>query len=78
MIKFERLKNLLFLHLAHLPMNRTLRSKIVPSKTFIGENVMFDTNHPEFITIEKEARVTLGCIILAHFKNSDTGKYTFG
>ena len=39
---------------------------------------MFDTNHPEFITIEKEARVTLCCIILAHFKNSDTGKYTFG
>ena len=51
---------------------------IDPSKTFIGENVMFDTNHPEFITIEKEAGVTLGCIILAHFKNSDTGKYTFG
>ncbi len=39
---------------------------------------MFDTNHPELITIEKRGRITLGCIILAHFKDSTTGKYNFG
>ena len=85
-MKFIRLKNLIFLHLAHLPMSRTLRARfckwggvniLYPSHTLIGENVMFDTNHPELIVIEKGIRVTLGCIILAHFKNSNTGQYTF-
>ena len=86
-MKIKRLKNLLFLHLSHLPMGRKLRSKIVKmggvnipdlSNVLIGDNVMFDTNHPELITIEKGVRITWGCSILAHFKDSTTGKYNFG
>ena len=65
---FSRLKNLIFLHLAHLPMGgHGQRPKIIkwggvkiiaPNSTFIGEGVMFDTVHPEMITIEKP--VTIG------------------
>ena len=31
-----------------------------PSKTFIGEGVIFDTNYPEDVIIEEGVRVTTG------------------
>lgn len=40
---------------------------------FIGENVFFDTNFPQNIVIEKNAWITLGCIILSHYIK-DTSK----
>lgn len=48
------------------------------SKTFIGEGVIFDTNHPEDITIEEGVRVTTGCVLLTHFMEPSTGTYSSG
>ena len=53
-------------------------SIINPTKTFIGENVTFDTNYPEDIIIEEGVRVTVGCILLTHFMESKTGSYSRG
>ena len=47
-------------------------------KTFIGENVNFDTNYPEDIIIEEGVRITTGCILLTHFMEPSTGTYSRG
>ena len=85
---FSRLKNLIFLHLAHLPMGgHGQRPKIIkwggvkiiaPNSTFIGEGVMFDTVHPEMITIEPGVCITMKSIILTHYIDGITGKYSYG
>lgn len=50
-----------------------------PASVFIGENVYFDTNFPEMITIESGARLTLGCIVLAHYrKGQDKSNHIVG
>lgn len=84
----SRIKKLLFLHLQHLPMkSRGWRATVCkwggvtilnPSKTFIGENVTFDTNYPQDIIIEEGVRVTIGCILLTHFMEPKTGSYSRG
>lgn len=47
---------------------------------FIGENVVIDTNHPEYITIEGGAYITSGCVILSHYFNTTkpTARFDFG
>ena len=87
-MKLSRIKKLIFLHLAHLPMpSRGYRSRIVKwggvniknaKITFIGENVIFDTNYPEDIIIEEDVRVTTGCVLLTHFMEPSTGTYSRG
>lgn len=87
-MKFSRLLKLVFLHLQHLPMPsrkwRPLFCKIGGvqienySKTFIGESVTFDTNYPQDIWVEEGVRITIGCILLTHFKDTKTGSYTRG
>ena len=87
-MKLSRIKKLIFLHLQHLPMkSRGMRPKfcalggvdiVNPSKTFIGENVIFDTNYPEDITIEEGVRFTAGVAIVTHFMNPNTGTYDRG
>lgn len=47
-------------------------------RTFIGEDVMFDTNYPEDITIESGVRLTVGVKIVTHFMNPNTGSYDRG
>lgn len=42
-----------------------------PKKTFIGEDVVLDSNHPEDITIEEGVRLATGVHIVTHFLNSD-------
>lgn len=49
-----------------------------PAKTLIGENVLFDTNYPEDITIEEGVRLTAGVSIVTHFMNPKTGSYDRG
>ena len=49
-----------------------------PSRTFIGENVTFDTNYPEDITIEEGVRLTVGVCIVTHFMNPKHGGYDRG
>lgn len=49
-----------------------------PEKTFIGENVIFDTNYPEDIIIEEGVRITTGCVLLTHFMEPLTGSYSRG
>lgn len=88
MMNLQRIKKLIFLHLQHLPMkSRGWRSAFcklggvnitAPSQTFIGENVIFDTNYPEDITIEEGVRLTAGVAIVTHFMNPDTGTYDRG
>ena len=39
--------------------------------TFIGENVVFDTNYPEEITIESGTTITVGTVIVTHFVEID-------
>jgi len=84
----SRLKKLIFLHLQRLPMkSRAWRPFFVKQagvniidyrNTFIGENVMIDTNYPEDLTIESGVRITYGCSILLHFLNIYTGTYDRG
>ena len=50
---------------------------INPGSIFIGEKVMIDTLHPELITIEENATITSGTVILTHYIHSD-GSYTSG
>ena len=87
-MKLSRLRKLFFLHLQHLPMkSRGWRARVCkwggvnienPSKTFIGEGVVFDTNYPEDITIEEGVRVTTGCVLLTHFMEPSSGSYSRG
>lgn len=49
-----------------------------PKKTFIGEDVIFDTNFPEDIIIEEGVRLTAGVRIVTHFMNPQTGGYDRG
>ena len=49
-----------------------------PKETFVGEHVIFDTNYPDFITLERGVRVTTGCVILTHFLNPQTNQYVKG
>ena len=83
-MKLKRLKNLLFLHLARLPMRGMMRAKLLkiggvaindPSDNiFIGEHVLFDTNHPELISIDRGVWITNGCVILSHFLETSAGE----
>lgn len=50
----------------------------MPKKTFIGEDVIFDTNYPEDILIEEGVRLTIGVRIVTHFMNPTTGSYDRG
>lgn len=88
-MKIRRFFNLVFLHLQKLPMkSQGVRARFckwggvnieAPSTVFIGEGVFFDTNFPEKITIEPGARITLGCVILAHFrKGQNKSNYIVG
>ena len=86
-MKLSRLKKLFFLHLQHLPMKSTSWRPYIVKKggvniedyknTFIGENVIFDTNIPQDITIGSGTRIAVGVVILTHFKNLD-GTYGRG
>ena len=83
-MKLSRLRKLLFLHLANLPMkSRGWRATfykwggvnvICPQKTFIGEGVVMDTNYPEDITIEEGVTLTTRCIIVTHFVEIDNNE----
>ena len=76
-----RLRILVFLHLANLPMpSRGWRSRFYkwagvrvqsPKTTFIGEGVKVDTNYPEDIIIEEGVTLTTRCIIVTHFVEID-------
>lgn len=87
-MKLSRIKKLIFLHLQHLPMkSRGWRPLIVkiggvnilnPKKTFIGEEVTFDTNYPEDIIIEEGVRLTIGVKIVTHFMNPNARCYDRG
>ena len=80
-MRLKRLRYLFFLHLQHLPLKskgwRPLLVKwggvnvVNPSKTFIGEGVIFDTNYPEDIIIEEGVTLTTRCIIVTHFVEID-------
>ena len=47
-------------------------------KTFIGEDITFDTNIPEDIIIEEGVRLTSGVKIVTHFLNPNKGGYDRG
>lgn len=42
-----------------------------PKRTFIGEDVCFDTNYPEDITIEEGVTLTTKSVIITHFVEID-------
>jgi len=87
-MKLSRIRKLLFLHLAHLPMPSRcwrprfykMRGVIIlnPNRTFIGEDVVVDTNYPQDITIEQGVRLTSGCKIVTHFLDVRINKYVRG
>lgn len=80
-MKASRIKNLIFLHLANLPMpSKGWRSRfykwggvnvVNPGNTFIGEHVCFDTCYPEDVIIEEGVTLTTRCIIVTHFVEID-------
>ena len=86
-MNFSRFKKLLFLHLQHLPMrSRGHRSYLVKiggvnikdyKHTFVGENVIFDTNYPEDITIETGTTIALGCVFITHFVEVQDNNHRF-
>lgn len=83
-MKLSRIRKLLFLHLAHLPMPaRGWRSTFYklggvrvqnPKKTFMGEGIVLDTNYPEDIIIEEGVTLTTRCIIVTHFVEIDNNE----
>lgn len=89
-MNLSRLKKLIFLHLQHLPMpSRKWRplfckwggvSVVDPKSTFIGEDVVFDTNYPQDVIINKGVTITTRCIFLTHFivMEKDSYNYTRG
>ncbi len=87
-MKLSRIRKLIFLHIQNWPMkSRGWRATVCkwggvnvlcPSRTFVGENVVFDTNYPEDITLEEGVRLTNGVCIVTHFMNPKTGKYDRG
>lgn len=80
-MQLSRLRKLIFLHLANLPMpSKGWRSRFIkwggvqvlsPKTTFIGEGIVLDTNYPEDITIEEGVTMTTRCIIVTHFVEID-------
>lgn len=87
-MKLSRIRKLIFLHLQHMPLkSRGWRSTVCkwggvsikdPLNTFIGEDVIFDTNYPEDIIVEKGVRITARCILITHFMDTNTGGYVRG
>lgn len=87
-MKLSRLKKVFFLHLQHWPMPSTKWRPLVVKwggvdvkdfrHTFIGENVIFDTNYPQDIHIARGVRITVGSILLTHFMDVSTGTYLRG
>ncbi len=86
--KIRRLKNFIFLHLAHLPMPGHLIRPLIVSwggvnvavskKTFIGEGVIFDSLYPESIYVEEGASITMNCVILSHHIDPQTYRFSKG
>lgn len=84
-LSFSRLRKIIFLKMSGLPVpSHSIRPRIIkwagvqvddPAHTFIGEDVIFDSNCPENIHIEKGVRITMRCIILTHYV--DPKKYKF-
>lgn len=82
-----RLWHLVFLKIASLPMpGHGWRPRFLkwggvnvqnPNRTFVGEQVIFDTRNPELITIEEGVRVTMRSIIISHYIQP-SGKYITG
>ncbi len=80
-MKLKRLKTFFFFTLAKIPMNGWTRSwfvslggvQLVGGKCFIGEGVTFDTMYPNNIHIGESTHVTTGCVILAHYLNTNGG-----
>lgn len=84
-MKLSRLRKLIFIHIAGLPMpSRGWHPTVYkiggvqvlnPKKTFIGEGVKLDTNYPEDIIIEEGVTLTTRCIIVTHFVEIDNNEY---
>lgn len=80
-MKLSRIRKLFFLHLQRYPMkSKGWRSFVAKlggvtirnyRETFIGEDVIFDTNYPEDIIIEEGVTLTNRCIIITHFVEID-------
>ncbi len=76
----------IWLRISNFPMTRTFRWKFVrkagikflpPTNIsenqiyFIGNNVTWDSAHPELISIGNNAHITNGCVILTHYFTLD-------
>lgn len=88
-MKLKRIVMLVFLNLQKMGVwkSRGHRATIAkmggvsilhPSKTFIGEGVIFDTNYPYDIVVEEGVRITTRCILLTHFMEPTSGTYSRG
>lgn len=78
-MKHKRLKTFLFFTLSKLPMKGQTRCRFVKwggvdckdDHSFIGQNCVFDTIHPEFIHIGEKVHITSGVCILTHLLITD-------
>lgn len=94
-MNLSRIRKIVFINLSQSPwLSRSLRPKFVKwggvnienlKDVRIGQGCVFDTTHPEDITIEDGAHIGLRCIIITHFKNpkkmelhSASGGYDYG
>ncbi len=81
-MKLSRLKKLLFLHIARLPMPSKKWRPLVYKwggvkmadyqSVFIGEGVIIDTNRPQNVILEEGVTITTRCIILAHTRDANS------
>lgn len=46
-----------------------------PKHTFIGEDVIFDTNYPQDITIESGVALAARCVLVTHFVEVENNEY---
>ena len=78
-MNIKRLKTFFFFTIAKLPMNGHKRCKYISlggvdcadKRSFIGEGVVFDTMHPEYIHLGNRVHITARTMILTHYLRSD-------
>lgn len=70
----------------HLPMSGLMRTRLTSlggvnvldfKHTTIGEGCIFDSVHPENITIGHKVRITMRCIVLTHYIDASNRNLTF-
>lgn len=83
-MNFQLIKKLIFIRILKFPMKGTARAKYArlaginiprhPEFIYIGDGVVFDSLHPELISIEDHVHITDSCILLTHYLDTSNNE----